>query len=65
MKYKLLMYSLLFFSITTYSDELLIKETISGILPPDAQIEKIEKSVFPDIYKVCLLYTSPSPRDRG
>jgi thiol:disulfide interchange protein DsbC len=46
------MYSLLFFSITTYSDETLIKETISGILPPDAQIEKIEKSVFPDIYKV-------------
>ena len=52
MKYKLLIYSLLLFSITTYSDELLIKEKISEILPPDAQIEKIEKSAFPDIYKV-------------
>ena len=52
MKYKLLMYSLILFSLTTYSDELLIKEKISGILPPGTQIEKIEESSFPNIYKV-------------
>ena len=52
MKYKLLMYSLILFSLTTYSDELLIKEKISGILPPGTQIEKIEQSSFPNIYKV-------------
>ena len=52
MKYKLLMYSLILFSLTTYSDELLIKEKISGILPPGTQIEKIEESSLPNIYKV-------------
>ena len=52
MKYKLLMYSLILFSLITYSDELLIKEKISGILPPGTQIEKIEESSFPNIYKV-------------
>ena len=52
MKYKLLMYSLTLFSLTTYSDELLIKEKISRILPPGTQIEKIEESSFPNIYKV-------------
>ena len=52
MKYKLLMYSLIIFSLTTYSDELLIKEKISGILPPGTQIEKIEESSLPNIYKV-------------
>ena len=52
MKYKLLINSFLIFSLTIFSDETEIKEKISSILPPGTQIESIEKSDFPDIYKV-------------
>ena len=52
MKYKLLINSFLIFSLTIFSDETEIKEEISSILPPGTQIEAIEKSDFPDIYKV-------------
>ena len=62
------------FSLNLLSNEKDIKENIEKILPPEAKIESIEKSIFPGIYKVfygdlqplyvsCLLYTSPSPRD--
>ena len=52
MKYKLLINSILIFSLTIFSDETEIREKISSILPPGTQIEAIEKSDFPDIYKV-------------
>ena len=52
MKFKLLINSLLIFSLTILSDEYEIKEKISSILPPGTQIESIEQSDFPDIYKV-------------
>ena len=52
MKYKLLINSFLIFSLTIFSDETEIREKISSILPPGTQIEAIEKSDFPDIYKV-------------
>ena len=52
MKYKLLINSILIFSLTIFSDETEIREKISSILPPGTQIEVIEKSDFPDIYKV-------------
>ena len=52
MKFKLLINSFLIFSLTIFSDEIEIKERISSILPPGTQIEVIEKSDFPDIYKV-------------
>ena len=52
MKFKLLINSLVIFSLTILSDEYEIKEKISSILPPGTQIESIEQSDFPDIYKV-------------
>ena len=52
MKYKLLINSILIFSLTIFSDETEIREKISSILPPGTKIEVIEKSDFPDIYKV-------------
>ena len=52
MKFKSLINSLLIFSLTILSDEYEIKEKISSILPPGTQIESIEQSDFPDIYKV-------------
>ena len=52
MKYKLLINSFVIFSLTIFSDETEIREKISSILPPGTQIEAIEKSDFPDIYKV-------------
>ena len=52
MKYKLLINIFVIFSLTIFSDETEIREKISSILPPGTQIEAIEKSDFPDIYKV-------------
>ena len=52
MKFKLLINSLVIFSLTILSGEYEIKEKISSILPPGTQIESIEQSDFPDIYKV-------------
>ena len=52
MKYKLLINSVVIFSLTIFSEETEIREKISSILPPGTQIEAIEKSDFPDIYKV-------------
>ena len=52
MIFKLLINSLVIFSLTILSDEYEIKEKISSILPPGTQIESIEQSDFPDIYKV-------------
>ena len=52
MKFKLLINSLVIFSLTILSDEYEIKEKISSILPPGTQIESIEQSDFPGIYKV-------------
>ena len=49
MKFKLLINSLVIFSLTILSDEYEIKEKISSILPPGTQIESIEQSDFPDI----------------
>ena len=40
------------FSLNLLSNEKDIKENIEKILPPEAKIESIEKSIFPGIYKV-------------
>ena len=40
----------------------------AGTDPSDGQFFVAKKGVFnknPKVYKTCLLYTSPSPRDRG
>ena len=49
---KLILITFIFFSIFSYSNENLIYEKISTILPPGTKIESIEKSEFPSIYKV-------------
>ena len=40
------------FSLNLLSNEKDLKENIEKILPPEAKIESIEKSIFPGIYKV-------------
>ena len=49
---KLILITFIFISIFSYSNENLIYEKISTILPPGTKIESIEKSEFPSIYKV-------------
>tara|TARA_Y100001936_G_C16049329_1_gene656744 strand:- start:12 stop:722 length:711 start_codon:yes stop_codon:yes gene_type:complete len=49
---KLILITFIFFSIFSYSNENLIYEKISTILPPGTKIESIEKSEFPSVYKV-------------
>ena len=53
-KMKLKSYYLLtiLFSLNLLSNDKDIKENIEKILPPEAKIESIEKSIFPGIYKV-------------
>jgi len=50
--FKLNIITLLLFSIFIVSDETLINEKITTILPPGTNIESIEVSEFPGIYKV-------------
>ena len=50
--FKLNIFTVLFFSIFIISDENLINEKITTILPPGTNIESIELSEFPGIYKV-------------
>jgi Protein-disulfide isomerase len=50
--FKLNIFTVLFFSIFIISDEDLINEKITTILPPGTNIESIELSEFPGIYKV-------------
>tara|TARA_B100000925_G_scaffold111551_1_gene82371 strand:- start:22 stop:732 length:711 start_codon:yes stop_codon:yes gene_type:complete len=50
--FKLNIVTLLLFSIFIVSDETLINEKITTILPPGTNIESIEVSEFPGIYKV-------------
>ena len=49
---KLILITFIFISIFSYSNENLIYEKISTILPPGTKIESIEKSEFPSVYKV-------------
>ena len=49
---KLTLITFIFFSILSSSNENLIYEKVSSILPPGTKIESIEKSEFPSIYKV-------------
>ena len=50
--FRLNIYTVLFFSIFIISDEDLINEKITTILPPGTNIESIEFSEFPGIFKV-------------
>ena len=50
--FKLNIVTVLLFSIFIVSDETLINEKITTILPPGTNIESIEVSEFPGIYKV-------------
>ena len=52
MKFKILLNVVFIFSFSVFSDEATIEEKISAILPPGTNIEIIEESSFPDIYKV-------------
>ena len=52
MKVRLSIYILLFFSISFFADETIIKEKVETILPKGAEIESIVQSEFPGIYKV-------------
>ena len=52
MKIRLSIYILLFFSISFFADETIIKEKVETILPKGAEIESIVQSEFPGIYKV-------------
>ena len=50
MKIRLSIYILLFFSISFFADETIIKEKVETILPKGAEIESIVQSEFPGIY---------------
>ena len=50
-------------SFSFFADEENLKNKIAKILPQGLPINFIETSLLPDFYVVCLLYTSPSPRD--
>ncbi|MFQ3340044.1 MAG: thiol:disulfide interchange protein DsbC [Gammaproteobacteria bacterium] len=49
----------LFFSNLSYADNLLIREKLKSVLPPEALIESIEPSAMKGIYKV--YYGDPQP----
>ena len=52
MKQKLSIYVLIFFSMSFFADETIIKEKLEKILPDGAEIETIIESDFPGIFKV-------------
>ena len=52
MKIRLSIYILLFFSMSFFADEVIIKEKVETILPKGTEIESIVQSEFPGIYKV-------------
>ena len=52
MKIRLSIYTLLFFSMSFFANEVIIKEKVETILPQGAEIESIVQSEFPGIYKV-------------
>ncbi len=52
MKQKLSIYVLIFFSMSFFADEIIIKEKLEKILPDGAEIETIIESDFPGIFKV-------------
>ena len=38
---------------------------VGGVTPGKGGSSHLERPVFNTVYDACLLYTSPSPRDRG
>tara|TARA_B100001113_G_scaffold162060_1_gene132638 strand:+ start:3105 stop:3818 length:714 start_codon:yes stop_codon:yes gene_type:complete len=52
MKFKIFFTIVFIFSSSVFSDESAIEEKISAILPQDTNIEMIEESRFPGVYKV-------------
>ena len=52
MKIRLSIYIVLFFSMSFFANEVIIKEKVETILPQGTKIESIVQSEFPGIYKV-------------